>query len=106
MCFNDNATNDPTQQPIRITQSNEAHDDGSQSPETRSQRYNYKDRAAFVDVTDGQPKKATRTLSNPTMESVPVPKPKRNPNPSWRGRSSNAGTFGMGYGTDFSGSAI
>lgn len=96
---------DPTQQPIKITESNEAHQGDLQAQNTRSQerrKSSYKDRAAFVDVTDQEPKPVVK---RPSMAEAgpepPTAKKTANPNKNWRGRSTNPATFGLGFAADF-----
>jgi hypothetical protein len=91
---------DPTQQPIHITESNEAHLSESQAPEAKKRKGSYKDRAAFVDVTDQEPKAVTRKKSDAEVETA-HPTQKKNAQKTWRGRSTNPATFGLGFGADF-----
>jgi hypothetical protein len=99
---------DPTQQPVHITQSEDSTKTES-APESQAAApdrkkslgsHSYKNRAAFVDVTDDEHHTMTRKTSNPQAETPKKEEPKSVPK-NWRGRSSNPGTFGMGYGTDF-----
>ncbi|KIW64927.1 hypothetical protein PV04_07229 [Phialophora macrospora] len=96
---------DPTQQPIHITESNEAHLSESQSREAKKRKGSYKDRAAFVDVTDQEPLAVTRKTSDAEAKTA-HPTEKKNAQKTWRGRSTNPATFGLGFGADFSATPV
>ncbi|OCT49379.1 hypothetical protein CLCR_05259 [Cladophialophora carrionii] len=91
---------DPTQQPIHITESNDAHVSESQTSDTRKRKGSHKNGAAFVDVTDKEPEAVTRKQSDAAAEAA-HPSPKRDAQKNWRSRSSNPATFGFGLGADF-----
>ncbi|EXJ56463.1 hypothetical protein A1O7_06807 [Cladophialophora yegresii CBS 114405] len=91
---------DPTQQPIHITKSEDTHSSQVQASDTQKRKGSRKNSAAFVDVTDEEPKPITRKKSDADAETAHSD-PKRNAQKNWRGRSSNPATFGFGLGADF-----
>jgi hypothetical protein len=100
--FSSRKVNDPTQQAIHITQSNEAHASESPTQQAKMRKHSYKDRAAFVDVTDQEHKPMEKRNSKVDTATLAASPPKRNPNKNWKGRSTNPATFGLGFGADFS----
>ncbi|KAJ9615245.1 hypothetical protein H2200_001319 [Cladophialophora chaetospira] len=90
---------DPTKQPIHISESNEAHMSESQGEPDRRRKSSYRNKAAFVDFTDGE-HKVVRKQSNPEPPAT-QPDPRKNAQKQWRGRSTNPATFGLGFGSDF-----
>lgn len=84
MCFGlSGKVEDPTQQPIRFTESNEARMSEGQKQEKR-RKSSYKNRPAFVDVTNkesnfeaiNEPPPMTRKMSHGDVEAA-HPNPKR-----------------------------
>ncbi len=101
---------DPTKQPIKITESNEAYMSEHQDPDapkhvpkTYRRKSSYKNRGEFVDVT-GDGYKAAPKRASIQEPPKPRPDPQMAAQKSWRGRSSNPATFGFGMGADFSAS--
>jgi len=95
---------DPTQQPFHISESNEAHEGDLHAQDTRQsdRKGSNKNRAAFVDVTDQEMKPVAKRRSMVEAEPArPTSEKTASANKSWRGRSSNPATFGLGYGADF-----
>jgi hypothetical protein len=88
MCFSSVTVDDPTQQPIKITQSNETHD-RPQTARRRSSAHPWHNKPAFHDYTadsDLRPVMTQRSQSRADIEAN-HPNPDRKP--------SNAGVSGM-----------
>lgn len=99
MCFGSRTVDDPTQQPIRITQSNEAHLSEEQPQVTTGRKGSYKNRPPFVDVTN-KVFKTEPTLESNKPSTAEVPVAQLDPKKKKRGSSTNA-MLGYGYGADF-----
>ncbi|KIW22735.1 uncharacterized protein PV07_11001 [Cladophialophora immunda] len=98
---------DPTQQPIRITESNEGHTSEMPAPSMKERKGSHKDRPAFVDVTDHEFKPIARKLSSVEAEAA-RPMPKKSVEKKWRTKNPGSSTYAYGaaMGADFAASAF
>ncbi|KIW77412.1 hypothetical protein Z517_09858 [Fonsecaea pedrosoi CBS 271.37] len=99
--------NDPTQQPIHITESNEAHMSEVSGTKVKGRKGSHKDQPAFVDVTDHDAKPMTRKLSSSEADAARLT-PQKSAEKKWRKKNPGSSTYGYGaaMGADFAASAM
>ncbi len=90
---------DPTQQPFRITQTNESEMNEEPAPASHGRKKSYKNRPAYVDISDKDARAELITASRTTSTAEAHPPPPQ-PKKSQKHRGSTSGAM-MLSGADF-----